>query len=141
MVVTGGSQGGALAIVTAALDKRVSCLPSFYPALCDLTGYLRGRPGGWPHLLNASNQPVNNTPQKLKTVSYYDVVNFARQVTVPGFYSWGYNDNTCPPTSVCAAVNALKAPKTVAITPISTHWRFGETDQESMDWIKKQLKK
>jgi cephalosporin-C deacetylase len=139
VVVTGGSQGGALTIVTAALDKRVTCLAAFYPALCDLTGYLHRRAGGWPHLLNASNQPVNNTPAKLRTISYYDVVNFAKQITAPGFYSWGYNDNTCPPTSVFAAVNSIKAPKTIAITPISGHWRFEETNQQSLDWIKTQL--
>lgn len=141
VVVTGGSQGGALTIVTAALDKRVTCLAAFYPALCDITGYLYGRAGGWPHLLSLGNQARNNTPQKLKTISYYDVVNFAKQVTAPGFYSWGYNDNTCPPTSVFAAVNSIKAPKTISITPISGHWRFEETNQESLTWIKKQLAK
>ena len=141
VVVTGGSQGGALTIVTAALDKRVTCLAAFYPALCDMTGYLHNRAGGWPHLLNARSQAVNNTPEKLKTIGYYDVVNFARQLTVPGFYSWGYNDNTCPPTSVFAAVNSIKAPRTVVNTPITGHWRFEETNQESIDWIKKQLGK
>lgn len=139
VVVTGGSQGGALTIVAAGLDKRVTSLAAFYPALCDMTGYLHGRAGGWPHLLNPRNQPVNNTPEKLKTISYYDVVNFAKQVTAPGFYSWGYNDNTCPPTSVFAAVNSIKALKTISITPISAHWRFEETNQESLDWLKKQL--
>lgn len=141
VVVTGGSQGGALSIVTAGLDKRVTCLAAFYPALCDITGYLHNRAGGWPHMLNKGNQPVNNTPEKLRTISYYDVVNFAKQVTAPGFYSWGYNDNTCPPTSVFAAINSVKAPKTIVITPITGHWRFEETNQESLEWLKKQLVK
>ncbi|MGV3588931.1 MAG: acetylxylan esterase [Adhaeribacter sp.] len=141
VMVTGGSQGGALAIVTAALDKRVKSLVAFYPALSDITGYLHGRAGGWPHLLSPRNQQINNTPAKLRTISYYDVVNFARQINIPGFYSWGYNDNTCPPTSVFAAVNAIKAPKTVVITPITGHWRFEETNQESLEWLKKQVNK
>lgn len=141
VLVTGGSQGGALTIVTAALDKRVTALAAFYPALCDLTGYLHGRAGGWPHLLDARAAGTNNTPTKLKTMGYYDVVNFARQLAVPGFYSWGYNDNTCPPTSVYAAVNAIKAPKTVVITPITGHWRFEETNQQSLEWLKQQVKK
>jgi hypothetical protein len=29
----------------------------------------------------------------------------------------------------------------IAITPISGHWRFEETNQESLEWIKKQLEK
>ncbi len=140
VIVTGGSQGGALSIVTAALDKRVTCLVAFYPALSDITGYLHGRAGGWPHMLNQRSQAINNTPAKLRTLGYYDVVNFAKHIRVPGFYSWGYNDNTVPPTSVFAAVNSIKAPKTLAITPISAHWRFEETNQESIAWIKMQLK-
>jgi cephalosporin-C deacetylase-like acetyl esterase len=140
VVVTGGSQGGALAIVTAALDKRITCLSAFYPALSDMTGYLHGRAGGWPHLLNTANQATTNKPDKIRTIGYYDVVNFAKHITVPGFYSWGYNDNVTPPTSVFAAVNSIKAPKKIVITPISGHWRFAETQQESLNWIKKQLK-
>src|SRR4029078_3221475 len=39
LVVTGGSQGGALSIVTAALDPRVRGLPSCYRALSDISDY------------------------------------------------------------------------------------------------------
>lgn len=140
VAVTGGSQGGALAIVTAALNPKVKCLVSFYPALADISGYLHNRAGGWPHMLNVSNARKNNTPENLQTIQYYDVVNFAKQISIPGFYSWGYNDNTCPPTSVYAAINAVNAPKTVHITPISGHWRFEETNRESINWIKQQFR-
>ena len=40
-----------------------------------------------------------------------------------------------------AGDHSLKASKTVAITPIMGHWRFEETNQESLDWIKNQLEK
>ncbi len=50
LIVTGGSQGGALTIVTAGLDPRVTALAPYYPALSDMVGYLKGRAGGWPHL-------------------------------------------------------------------------------------------
>ena len=43
--VTGGSQGGALSIITAGLDPRVKLLAAYYPALADVTGYLNGRAG------------------------------------------------------------------------------------------------
>lgn len=140
MIVTGGSQGGALAIVTAALNEKVTALVSFYPALCDITGYLHDRAGGWPHIFGPRLASITNTPAKLKTIAYYDVVNFAKNVKVPGFYSWGYNDDTCPPTSVFAAVNSIRAPKTVSLTPISGHWRFEETNLESLEWIKGKLR-
>ncbi|MBN1187415.1 MAG: acetylxylan esterase [Bacteroidales bacterium] len=136
VAVTGGSQGGALSIVTAALDRRVTCLAAFYPALCDLTGYLNGRAGGWPHIFSDRYKEINATPEKINTAAYYDVANFARKITVPGFYSFGYNDHTCPPTSILSALNVITAPKEVVITPISGHWRFNETNDKSVQWLK-----
>ena len=138
VVVKGGSQGGALSIVTAGLDKRVSCLAAFYPALCDISGYLYGRAGGWPHMFQDKYQKINATPEKINTASYFDVVNFARKISVPGFYSFGHNDFTCPPTSVLSAINVITAPKEIVVTPISGHWRFGDSDKKSNDWLLRQ---
>ena len=132
IVVLGGSQGGALAIVTAALDSRIKGLVSFYPALCDLTGYLNGRAGGWPHMFN---DPSHNTPAKVETSRYYDVVNFARQVKIPGFYSWGYNDVTCPPTSMYSAYNAIKAPRTLYLAEETGHWTYPEQWDKATEWM------
>ncbi|NDV79177.1 acetylxylan esterase [Dysgonomonas sp. 511] len=133
LISYGGSQGGALAIVTAALDSRVKGLVAFYPALCDLTGYLHGRAGGWPHMFR---QEVNNTPAKIKTAQYYDVVNFARQINVPGFYSFGYNDMVCPPTTMYAAFNAIGAPKEFCIMENTAHYAYPEQRSESWKWVK-----
>lgn len=36
LAVNGGSQGGALSIITAGLDNRIKYLAAFYPALSDL---------------------------------------------------------------------------------------------------------
>lgn len=141
IVVMGGSQGGALSIVTAALDNRIKGLVAFYPALCDLTGYLHGRAGGWPHLFSASNLSFNNTSQKIETSKYYDIVNFARHLNVPGFYSWGYNDVTCPPTSMYAAYNVITAPKTLFLAEETGHWTYPEQWEKAYDFALKLLKK
>jgi len=133
VVVTGGSQGGALTMVTAGIDKRVNYIASFYPALCDNSGYLNNRAGGWPAMF--SEKYKNNSTEKLQTMEYYDVVNFAKKIKIPGFYSAGYNDNTCPPTSTLSPFNSVKAPKEIVITPISAHWRFGETNTQSIKWL------
>ncbi|MBW7890630.1 MAG: acetylxylan esterase [Chitinophagaceae bacterium] len=138
--VIGGSQGGALSIITAALDPRVKFLASYYPALSDVTGYLKGRAGGWPHLFDKNNLAFNNTPEKINTVGYYDVVNFARQLKVPGIYTMGYNDETCPPTSMFSAYNVITAPKEIFIVPETGHWTYPEQREKMNDWIVKQLK-
>jgi cephalosporin-C deacetylase len=124
LVVMGGSQGGQLSIVTAALDPRVKALAAMYPAYCDVTGYLNGRAGGWPHMMRPSSNGTPSrhaTPEKIAVTSYYDVVNFARRLAVPGHYSWGYNDVTCPPTSIYAAYNVITAPKFLTVAVEAGH--------------------
>ncbi len=137
--VQGGSQGGALSIVTAGLDPRIKGLVCFYPALCDLVGYLNGRAGGWPHLFNEGNLAFNNTPQKVATSKYYDVVNFARQVKVPGFYSFGFNDMVCPPTSMYSAYNVITAPKDLVIVEETAHYAYPEQWGKAWNWMSKLL--
>jgi len=138
IAVTGGSQGGALSIITAALDSRIDYLAAFYPALSDLTGYLHGRAGGWPHMFKDS---FTNKPEKIETSKYYDVVNFARFVKVPGWYSWGYNDNVCPPTSMHAAYNVIPGAKELHLFQETQHWTFPEQQELKNNWLFKQLLK
>ncbi len=135
--VTGGSQGGALSIVTAGLDERIDYLAAFYPALSDLTGYLHGRAGGWPHMFRDG---FTNKPEKIETSKYYDVVNFARFVKAKGWYSWGYNDNVCPPTSIYAAYNVITAPKEPHIFQETQHWTFPEQQELKNEWLYGKLK-
>lgn len=139
--VSGASQGGALSIITAALDKRVTAVAAFYPALCDVTGYLHGRAGGWPHIFSESKMQLNNTPAKIATTQYYDVVNFARRLQAPGYYSWGYNDATTPPTSCYAAYNVITAPKQLYIAHETAHWRLPEQNEIVYGWLYKMLAK
>lgn len=143
VIVTGGSQGGALTIVTAALNEKVTLCAPFYPALCDLTGFLHQRAGGWPKFFSSyykdSQVDVPQT-QAEETLQYFDVVNFARQLKVPTFMSWGYNDDTCSPTSVWSAWNEIQAPKEKDITPSSGHWRFPSSQQKCLEWMKRNMK-
>ncbi|MBQ1222171.1 MAG: acetylxylan esterase [Alistipes sp.] len=139
--VTGGSQGGALSIITAALHPEVDFVAAFYPALSDVSGYQVGRAGGWPRMfVHSGDHPEINHKKALRVMGYYDVVNFARRVKCPGFYNYGFNDNTCPPTSVRAALNVITAPKKIIETPASYHWRFGEVNREATEWMKSQCK-
>ena len=138
VIVTGGSQGGALTIVTSALNEKVTLCAPFYPALCDLTGFLHQRAGGWPKFFSgyyADGQINIPQDQAVKTLQYFDVVNFARILNVPTFVSWGYNDDTCSPTSVWAAYNEITAPKQCDITPTSGHWRFPSSQEKCLKWM------
>ncbi len=140
VAVQGGSQGGALAIIAAGLDSRVTQCVANHPALSDMAGYAaKGGTGGYPHFCR---QPqILSNKDCLNTLAYYDVVNFARYVKAPTYLTWGYNDVTCPPTTSYAVWNTLKCTKESLLTPINEHWTTTETNRGQMEWIKAHLLK
>lgn len=137
MIAQGGSQGGALALVTAGLDKRVTACVANHPALADMARFKLGEVDGYPHFSRMSGM---DTPDKLRTMAYYDAVNFARQIDCPTYMTWGYNDDTCPPTTSYAVYNVLRGPKEALITPINEHWTSETTERDHLDWIQRHLK-
>lgn len=140
VAVQGGSQGGALAIIAAGLDNRVTQCVANHPALSDMAGYAaKGGTGGYPHFCR---QPqILSNKDCLNTLAYFDVVNFARYVKAPTYLTWGYNDVTCPPTTSYAVWNTLKCTKESLLTPINEHWTTTETNRGQMVWIKAHLLK
>ena len=134
----GGSQGGALSIVTSALDNRINATVAYFPALCDLEGYTHGRAGGWPHMFKTKE---NCSPEKLSTARYYDVTNFARNLTAPVKYFLGYNDLTCAPTTTRSTYNIITAPKSLLIGENNGHWLYPEQTNALWDWMFEQLTK
>lgn len=140
VAVQGGSQGGALAIIAAGLDSRVTQCVANHPALSDMAGYAaKGGTGGYPHFCR---QPqILSNKDCLNTLAYFDVVNFARYVKAPTYLTWGYNDVTCPPTTSYAVWNTLKCTKESLLTPINEHWTTTETNRGQMEWIKVHLLK
>ena len=141
LAVSGNSQGGALSIITAAIDDRVKYLASVHTALSDMTGYFHGRAGGWPHIFAPNNLWGSNDTFVKETMPYYDVVNFAKKVKIPGYYTWGFNDETCPPTSMYAAYNVIQAQKETALYLDSGHWMYPEQKQAFNNWLIKMLNK
>lgn len=128
VVTQGGSQGGALAIVAAALHPAVTHCIANHPALSDMAGL------GYPHF-----NRKQLTPSVLHTLSYYDVVNFARHLKAHTFLTWGYNDDVCPPTTSWAVWNTLTCEKEKLVTPVNEHWTSETTDQQQLSWLLKHL--
>ena len=103
-----------------------------------MAGYLSGnRCGGYPHFNNMQGML---TLEKVKTMAYYDVVNFARRLKAQTYMTWGYNDITCPPTTSYIVYNLIQAPKEALLTPINEHWTSDATEYGHMVWIKQHLK-
>ena len=137
-VVQGGSQGGALALFAGAMDPRVTAIAVTHPAMSDHFGYFAGKPGGWPHIFQDTSH-MRALPEKMETMRYYDAVNFARLVNVPGIYTWGFNDNTVPPTSSYAAYNEVTASKELFLAPETGHFRNAAQNARINAWVLGQL--
>ena len=82
----------------------------------------------------------NRTPEKIKTIQYFDVVNFARQVKVPGFYIFGYNDRVCPPTTTYSTYNVINAPKELFVAETTAHYAYAEQWSAAWNWVMNFLK-
>ena len=149
--VTGASQGGFLSLAVAALDKRVTFLGAIHDAMCDYEAEIHGVAGGWPHYFYKEDKSFGaaGKEQKLSEIEkarvegarYYDGVNFARRITVPAWFSFGYNDEGVPPTSEYGLYNNIKAPKTLSIYQMTGHYWYQEQYDEWQDFLTKQLMK
>ena len=112
VIVFGSSQGGYQAIAAAGLDARVTYFAAGVPAGCDHSGMLVNRIAGWPKIVPV----VDGKPDMsvLETYRYIDCMNFATRTKAAGcFFTVGFIDSTCPPTSVYAAYNQLNIPKEI----------------------------
>ncbi len=134
--VTGASQGGFLSLAVAALDKRVTFLAAVHDAMCDYEAELHDVAGGWPHYFYHQG---NVDQKKIEGARYYDGVNFARRVTVPCWFSFGYNDETVPPTSSYGTYNIVKAPKKLSVYQMTGHYWYQEQWDEWQDFLRTQL--
>lgn len=133
--VTGSSQGGFLSLATAALDKRITFLGAVHDAMCDYESEVEGIAGGWPHYFYKGEKQE----ARIKGARYYDGVNFARRVTCPGWYSFGYNDDVVPPNSSYGTYNIITAPKTLSVYQKTGHYWYQEQWDEWLEWLFKQM--
>ena len=112
VIVFGSSQGGYQAIAAAGLDARVTYFAAGVPAGCDHSGMLVNRIAGWPKIVPV----VDGKPDMsvLEAYRYIDCMNFATRTKAAGcFFTVGFIDSTCPPTSVYSAYNQLTIPKEI----------------------------
>ncbi len=112
LIASGGSLGGAQALVAAALDRDVVLCIANAPALCDHLADPSRQTPGWPNLL-AREKSQGASAERLaaigRTMPYFDMVNFARRVRCETHMSTGFIDEVCPPVSNYAAYNVLGA--------------------------------
>jgi cephalosporin-C deacetylase len=134
IVVTGGSQGGGLSLATAALDRRISLCAPDIPFLCDWVRYFKVT--DWPEL-NAwlAAKPQRSWETTLRTLSYFDALNFADRIECPVLVSLGLQDDVCPAATIFAVYNRLSGPKEYRVYPHAKHSVDTSHDDARRRWI------
>lgn len=120
LLVQGGSQGGFQGLATAGLNAKVTALTVFVPGGCDLTGFLEGRPSGWPGWVNSQAKGADREA-KIKTAGYYDAKNFAKRIRCPVLVGTGLCDTVSSPITQFTMFNNLTASKRLVIMPADEH--------------------
>jgi cephalosporin-C deacetylase len=135
VVVFGSSQGGYQAIVAGGLDPRVTFFCAGVPAGCDHSGMKANRIAGWPKLVALDTERKPDS-KGLETARYFDAMNFVQRSKAAGaFFTVGFIDTTCPPTSVYAAYNGLQIPKSIFNDVLSGHANSAQASEAMRDAV------
>ncbi|AFZ67620.1 acetylxylan esterase [Deinococcus peraridilitoris] len=122
VAVTGGSQGGGLALAAAALMPDVqACLPDV-PFLCHFERALRIT-DSFPYGEIAQYLRIHRdaTQAAMHTLSYFDGLHFAARARARALFSVGLMDDICPPSTVYAAFNHYGGEKRMVEYPFNRH--------------------
>lgn len=121
LVAYGSSQGGGQAIAGSGLDPRVTLMALSVPAMCDLSGSLLGRRGGWARGLPPKLDDAEERAKVYRTFQYFDSGFFAKRSRAEAIVSIGLIDRTCPADAIQASINHLQNDLTVLYRPEMPH--------------------
>jgi cephalosporin-C deacetylase len=130
--VTGISQGGGITLAAAALagpDMVKVCMPDV-PFLCHYQRAIElvdSNP--YNEIVTYLKTHRDAEANVLRTLSYFDGVNFASRIRARTLVSVGLMDNICPPSTVFAAFNRVKGPKEIAVYKYNNHEGGGVVHQ------------
>ncbi|WP_243228410.1 acetylxylan esterase [Microbacterium sp. CIAB417] len=123
IVVSGGSQGGGIAIAAAGLSEGLAGAIVDVPFLSHYRRALRITDANPYNELTRYLQSRRGAEEEVfRVLSYFDGVNFAARSHVPALYSVGLCDAVCPPSTVFAQFNHYAGEdKRIEVYPYNGH--------------------
>lgn len=122
IAVTGGSQGGGIAIAAAGLVPDVVAAMPDVPFLCH---YRRATElvDTYPYKEIAEYCHVHRDKVDMvfNTLSYFDGVNFSARAKAKALFCTALMDQVCPPSTVFAAYNHWAGEKDIKVYPYNGH--------------------
>lgn len=121
--VFGGSQGGGLSLMLAAIDQGVDGVIATVPAFC-----------------NNATKEDQSRPEFVRTMSYFDAALASALIEVPALIGVGFIDATCRPTGIYAAYNNLSGPKSIENFVTLGHGSPADWRSQTIAWILENIK-
>lgn len=129
IAVSGGSQGGGIALAVSALEPGIQVTMPDVPFLCHYqraTSITDAAP--YQEIVKYCQVHRDNIETVFETLSYFDGLNFATRAQAHALFSVALMDEICPPSTVFAAYNHYAGPKEIKVWPYNHH-EGGETYQ------------
>ena len=133
----GGSQGGALALATAALEPRIKKAAVCYPFLSDFKrvwemdlcerAYV-----GIKYFFRFRDPKHLHEEEIFTRLGYIDIHNLAPYVKADVLFGTGLMDTVCPPSTQFAVYNNLHCQKRMEIFPDFGHEDLPDFDDEGL---------
>lgn len=122
IAVTGGSQGGGIALAAASLEPTVKLAMPDVPFLCHYrraTELIDTAP--YSEITRYCAAHRGAVEEVFRTLSYFDGVNLAPRAAAGALFSVGLMDTICPPSTVYAAYNHYAGPRDIRIYHYNNH--------------------
>jgi cephalosporin-C deacetylase len=139
--VTGGSQGGGLALAAAALaPSRVKVCAADVPFLCDIRRAITlTEEYPYAEVADFLANHLDLVDTALDTLRYIDNALLASRITAETSIVVGLMDQVCPPSTVFAAYNAINAPKRIEVNPFGIHAHSSQHDERKLRFLRERL--
>ncbi|MGW2093524.1 acetylxylan esterase [Promicromonospora sukumoe] len=123
VLVSGGSQGGAIALAAAGLSTDLAGATVDVPFLSHVRRAARITDAApYSELVRYLGMRRGAEEDVFRTLDYFDGVNLARRAHAPALFSVALGDVVCPPSTVYAAFNAYAgADKSIEVYPFNGH--------------------
>ncbi|MFD0671513.1 acetylxylan esterase [Cohnella sp. GCM10027633] len=135
----GGSQGGGLALIAAALSDKPAIAVAHVPNMCQMDFGILNSSSALTEAASFCERFPEHLDAVLETLSYYDNLNLAHRVRIPLFVSVGLKDPVTMPETIYAAYNRIECDKRIVPSPFSGHTVTGDQNRRAMAFIAERL--
>ncbi|MFD0682237.1 MULTISPECIES: acetylxylan esterase [unclassified Paenibacillus] len=135
IAIVGGSQGGGLVLITAALSDKPALAIANIPNMCHMDHGLLNSTGSLTEAAAFVARYPDKLEQVLETLSYFDILNLGERIRIPAMLSVGLKDTVCLPETVFAAYNRITSEKAIHTYPFTGHEVVAYHNRLMLDFV------